>query len=163
MKDQEESSSRNHRRATLMSAAALHLQSIEDDEPKWGGSSEFREYTYRDRELTHQRLIAQYFSNPSRYQPNVFRRRYRMHPHVFDRMMHDVTNYDPYFVQTSDAIGRVGFSTEQKLTCAMRMLAYGTPIDSFDQSFGIVESTTIEILEHFTRVIWNIYHQEYLH
>ncbi|XP_024160433.1 uncharacterized protein LOC112167621 [Rosa chinensis] len=35
-----------------------------------------------------------------------------------------MVNYDPYVVQRRDASGRVGLSTEQKLTYAMRMLAW---------------------------------------
>nr|XP_011462191.1 PREDICTED: uncharacterized protein LOC101309236 [Fragaria vesca subsp. vesca] len=77
-------------------------------------------------------------------------------------MMHDVANYDPYFVQRRDATGRVGLSTEQKLTCAMRQLAYGVTADFFDDYMDIAESTAIEILEHFTRAIWNVYHEHYL-
>ena len=84
-----------------------------------------------------------------------------MHPHVFDRMMHGVANHDPYFVQTCDVAGRPGFSTEQKLTFAMKMLAYGTPADSFNETFGIAESTGIEIMEYLTRAIWNVFHYEY--
>lgn len=85
-----------------------------------------------------------------------------MRPHVLDKMMHDVANYDPYFVQTRDASDRVSFSTEQKLTCAMRMLAYGLPGDLCDEFLDIAESTACEILNHFTRAIWNVYHKHYL-
>nr|XP_011470572.1 PREDICTED: uncharacterized protein LOC105353264 [Fragaria vesca subsp. vesca] len=77
-------------------------------------------------------------------------------------MMRDVANYDPYFVQGRDAIGRVGLSTEQKLTCAMRQLAYGVTADFFDDYMDIAKSTAIEILEHFIRAIWNVYHEHYL-
>ena len=76
-----------------------------------------------------------------------------MQPWVFDRMMHDVANYDPYFVQGRDTTGRVGLSTEQKLTCVMRQLAYGVTTNFFDDYMDIAKSTAIEILEHFTRTI----------
>ncbi|XP_004289403.1 PREDICTED: uncharacterized protein LOC101313362 [Fragaria vesca subsp. vesca] len=77
-------------------------------------------------------------------------------------MMHDVTNHDCYFVQKPDASGRFGLSTEQKLTCAMRMLAYGLPADLCDEFLNIAESTALEILSHFTRAIWKVYHKQYL-
>ncbi|XP_004295688.1 PREDICTED: uncharacterized protein LOC101301664 [Fragaria vesca subsp. vesca] len=121
-----------------------------------------RSYTARNREIMDQRLKALYFTNPCRYKPNIFRRRYRMQPWVFNRMMCDVANYDPYLVQRRDAIGRVGLSTEQKLTCAMRQLAYGVTADFFDDYMDIAKSIAIEILEHFTRAIWNVYHEHYL-
>ncbi|XP_024156200.1 uncharacterized protein LOC112164203 [Rosa chinensis] len=85
-----------------------------------------------------------------------------MRPHVFDQIMHDVANHDPYFVQTDDAFAKVGLSTEQKLTCAMRMLAYGLPTDLCDEFLDVAESTVLEILSHFTRAIWNVYHDHYL-
>ncbi|XP_004296251.1 PREDICTED: uncharacterized protein LOC101315423 [Fragaria vesca subsp. vesca] len=162
MKDQEETVTRNQRRSMMMSAAALQIQDLEEEDSQWGGSSKGRSYTARSREIMDQRLKALYFTDPCRYEPNIFRRRYRMQPWVFDRMMHDVANYDPYFVQGRDATGRVGLSTEQKLTCTMRQLAYGVIADFFDDYMDIAESTAIEILEHFTRAIWNVYHEHYL-
>ncbi|XP_024172296.2 uncharacterized protein LOC112178372 [Rosa chinensis] len=96
------------------------------------------------------------------YELNIFHRRYRMQPWVFDRMMRDVANYDPYFVQTRDACGRLSLSTEQKLTCAMRMLAYGIIADFCDDYLDIAKTTAIEIFEHFTKAIWNVYHETYL-
>ena len=162
MKDQEEAVTRNQRRSMMMSAAALQIQDLEDEDSQWGGSLESRSYTARNREIMDQRLKALYFTDPCRYKPNIFRRRYRMQPWVFDRMMHDVANYDPYFVQGRDATGRVGLSTEQKLTCVMRQLAYGVTADFFDDYMDIAESTAIEILEHFTRAIWHVYHEHYL-
>ncbi|XP_024190314.1 uncharacterized protein LOC112194298 [Rosa chinensis] len=77
-------------------------------------------------------------------------------------MMCDVANYDPYFVQTRDACGRLSLSTEQKLTCAMRMLAYGITADFCDDYLDIAKTTAIEIFEHFTKAIWNVYHETYL-
>ncbi|XP_024160891.1 protein ALP1-like [Rosa chinensis] len=145
-----------------MSAAALQIQTLEDEDSQWGGSSEGRTYKARDRELMDLRLKAQYFTDPCRYEPNIFRRRYRMQPWVFDRMMRDMANYDPYFVQTRDACGRLSLSTEQKLTCAMRMLAYGITADFCDDYLDIAKTTAIEIFEHFTKAIWNVYHETYL-
>ncbi|XP_024178778.1 uncharacterized protein LOC112184771 [Rosa chinensis] len=108
------------------------------------------------------RLKALYFTSPCRFQGDVFHRRYRMRPHVFDQMMHNVANHDPYFVQTDDASGKVGLSTEQKLTCAMRILGYKLPTDLCDEFLDVAESTALEILLHFTRAIWNVYHKHYL-
>ncbi|CAL8074912.1 unnamed protein product [Prunus armeniaca] len=39
--------------------------------------------------------------------------------------MHDVCNYDTYFVQKYDVVGIFGLLSEQKLTAALWMLAYG--------------------------------------
>ena len=39
--------------------------------------------------------------------------------------MHDICNYDTYFIQKYDAVGVLGLLPEQKRTSALRMLAYG--------------------------------------
>ncbi|XP_004292560.1 PREDICTED: uncharacterized protein LOC101300695 [Fragaria vesca subsp. vesca] len=146
----------------MMFVAALQIQDLEDEDSQWGGSSKGRSYTARNREIMDQRLKTLYFTDPCKYEPNIFRRRYRMQPWVFDRIMSDVANYDPYFVQRRDATGRVGLSNEQKLTCAMRQLTYVVTADFFDDYIDIAKSTAIEILEHFTIAIWNVYHEHYL-
>ena len=162
MKEEEDAITTNRRRALMVAGASSHIQLLEEEESQWGGSSEGRKYIHRTREWMDQRLKSLYFTDPCRYEPNIFRQRYRMQPWVFDRMMRDVANHDPYFVQTNDAMGRPGFSTEQKLTCAMRMLAYGITADFCDDFLDIAKFTALEVLQHFTRAIWNVYHQEYL-
>ncbi|XP_050378290.1 uncharacterized protein LOC126795505 [Argentina anserina] len=127
-KEEEDSITRNRQRA--MQAAASEIQRIQEEESQWGGSREGRWF-----------------------EGDIFRRRYRMRPHLFDQMMNGVANYDPYFVQTRDASGRVGLSTEHKLTCAMKMLAYGLPGDLCDEFLDVAESSIMEILQHFTRAI----------
>ncbi|XP_040374565.1 uncharacterized protein LOC112198736 [Rosa chinensis] len=162
MQEEEDAITRNRQRALVMQAASFHILRIQEEESQWDGSQPGRQYIARDREAMNRRLKDLYFTSPCRFQGDIFRRRYRMRPHVFDQMMHDVANHDPYFVQTDDASGRVGLSTEQKLTCAMRMLAYGLPADLCDEFLDVAESTALEILSHFTRAIWNVYHVHYL-
>ncbi|XP_024159317.1 uncharacterized protein LOC112166673 [Rosa chinensis] len=72
-----------------------------------------------------------------------------------------MANYGPYFVQTRDGTRRVSISTEQKLTCAMRMLAYDITADFYDDYLDIAKSTAIEILDHFTKAIWNVDKRHY--
>ncbi|CAL8161502.1 unnamed protein product [Prunus armeniaca] len=59
--------------------------------------------------------------------PNVDRRREsRECNHICSKkIMHDICNYDTYFIQKHDAVGALGLIPEQKLTAALRMLAYG--------------------------------------
>lgn len=162
-KEEEEDVPRRQQQALLMSAAAHQVEMMEEDEAsQWGGSSEGRKYIQRDREGMDQRLKGLYFSEPCRFDGDYFRRRFRMRPHLFDKMMRSVANHDPYFVQNMDATGRLSLSTEQKLTCAMRMLAYGLPADLTDEFLDIAESTALEVLDHFTRAIWAVYRKEYL-
>ncbi|XP_062028458.1 uncharacterized protein LOC133744351 [Rosa rugosa] len=162
IQEEEDVITRNRQRALVMQATSSHILRIQEEESQWGGSQPGCQYIARDREAMDRRLKALYFTSPCRFQGDVFRRRYRMRPHVFDQMMNDVANHDPYFVQTDDASGRVGLSTEQKLTCAMRMLTYWLPADLCDEFLDVAESTALEILKHFTRAIWNVYHKHYL-
>ncbi|XP_050387254.1 uncharacterized protein LOC126803500 [Argentina anserina] len=161
-KEEEDSITRNRQRALVMQVATSEIQRIQEEESQWGVSREGRRYIPIEREDMDQRLKALYFTSPCRFQGDIFCRRYRMRPYLFDQMMHEVANHNPYFVQMRDTSGRVGFSVEQKLTCAMRMLAYGLIEDLCDEVLDIVESSAMEILQHFTKAIWNVYHKHYL-
>ncbi|KAL6134201.1 hypothetical protein ACLB2K_066434 [Fragaria x ananassa] len=162
MKEEEDFITRNRQRALVMQAASSHIQRIQEEESKWGDSQEGQRYTPRECEAMDQRLKTLYFTSPCRFKGDVFPRRYQMRPHVFNQMMHDVANHDSYFVQKPNASGRLGLSTEQKLACTMRMLAYGLPADLCDEFLNIAESIALEILSHFTRAIWKVYHKHYL-
>ena len=43
------------------------------------------------------------------------------------------SGYDAYFECKEDAVGKIGFSSYQKCTAAIRMLAYGVPGDLIDE------------------------------
>ncbi|KAI5337786.1 hypothetical protein L3X38_017057 [Prunus dulcis] len=45
--------------------------------------------------------------------------------------MRDICNYDTYFIQKHDAVGVLGLIPEQKLTAALRMLAYGASTEQW--------------------------------
>ena len=65
---------------------------------------------------------------------------------LFLRIVNEVEQYDPYFIQRTDAIGVLGLSSLQKITTAYRILAYGTPTGSVVEYFRIGESIVIESL-----------------
>ncbi|KAF8401013.1 hypothetical protein HHK36_014316 [Tetracentron sinense] len=80
----------------------------------------------------------------------------------FLRIQHVVEAYDPYFVQKIDAIGMFSLSSLQKITVAMRMLAYRVAADCVDEYVRIGESTVIESLQKFIQVVVAIFSDEYL-
>jgi hypothetical protein len=49
--------------------------------------------------------------------------------HVFIRTREGVVAYNNYFECKEDALGKVGFSSYQKCTATIQMLAYGVPGD----------------------------------
>ncbi|XP_074375331.1 uncharacterized protein LOC141717120 [Apium graveolens] len=85
-----------------------------------------------------------------------------MGSHVFLRIVDVVSNFDPYFQQRIDAVGRKGLSPLQKCTAAMRMLAYGVFADAVDDYVCIGESTAVECLKKFVSTVCTIFESEYL-
>ena len=57
----------------------------------------------RDRVEGHERLYRDYFATPCVYK-SFFRRRFQMSRPLFLRIVNEVEQYDPYFIQITDAI-----------------------------------------------------------
>ncbi|CAJ2673517.1 unnamed protein product [Trifolium pratense] len=74
----------------------------------------------RGREEGHNRLFNDYFSENPVYTDVQFRRRFRMHRHVFLRIVDALGNHDEYFQMRVDATGKMGLSPLQKCTSAIR-------------------------------------------
>jgi len=72
-----------------------------------------------------------------------------MSKRLFLRVLDAVCQADPYFVQKPDATGKMGLSPLQKVTAALRMLAYGVSGDLVDEYVRIAESTAVECLRRF--------------
>ena len=81
---------------------------------------------------------------------------------LFLRIVNEVEQYDPYFIQRTDAVGVLGLSSLQKITAAYRIFAYGTPADSVDEYIRIGESTTIESLRRFVKAVIAMFGDHYL-
>ncbi|KAM1241552.1 hypothetical protein ACFX2J_046739 [Malus domestica] len=60
-----------------------------------------------------------------------------------------------------DRTGRPSFSPHQKVTVALRMMAYGSPADSIDETYGMSESTCLDTLQEFCDTIVQLYKDEY--
>ncbi|XP_058761649.1 uncharacterized protein LOC131635064 [Vicia villosa] len=114
------------------------------------------------REEGHNRLFNDYFSEIPVYTDVQFRRRFRMHRHVFLRIVDALGNNDEYFQMRVDATGKMGLSPLQKCTYAIRMLAYESHADSVDEYVRIGESTSIECLQRFVQGVNVVFGAEYL-
>ncbi|CAK8531303.1 unnamed protein product [Lathyrus sativus] len=86
----------------------------------------------KNHEEGHDRLFKDYFSETLAYTNEQFRRRYRIHKHVFLRIVEALGQHDEYFLMMVDATGRTSLSPLQKCTHVICMLAYGTSTDSVD-------------------------------
>lgn len=121
-----------------------------------------RRYINRPREECHQRLVADYFCDNPLYNDKQFRRRFRMTCPLFLRVVSALSEWSPYFTQRSDCTNREGLSPLQKCTAAIRMLAYGSPVDQLDEYLKIGESTSTDCLNEFTQGVIDMFSEEYM-
>ncbi|XP_070665214.1 uncharacterized protein [Malus domestica] len=142
-------------------AVAMVCQ-LTGEQPQRGGSIASRSYKPRNRAITHANLINNYFDPNSVYTEEDFRRCFQMRRHVFERLLRDVQQVNPYFRQKRDRAGRPSFSPHQKVTVALRMMAYGSLADSMDETHGMSESTCLDTIEEFCDTIVQVYKDEYL-
>jgi hypothetical protein len=85
-----------------------------------------------------------------------------MQRHLFKRIKQAVKNHDNYFKKKFDACGKEGLSALQKCIAAIRILAYGVPTDAVDEYVCIGESTARQFLQHFCRVVIEVFGKYYL-
>ncbi|XP_020266047.1 uncharacterized protein LOC109841494 [Asparagus officinalis] len=114
---------------------------------------------HRNRLEGHNRLFQDYFADAPTYPLYYFRQRFRMMRSLFLRIHDAVVEHDKYFVQKRNGARQLGLSSLQKITAAMRMLAYGESVDDYVR---IGKSTSLESVKRFVRSIINIFGEEYL-
>ncbi|XP_010495600.1 PREDICTED: uncharacterized protein LOC104772716 [Camelina sativa] len=78
------------------------------------------------------------------------------------RIVDKLANEVPYFQQRRDATGRLGLSTLQKCTAAIRMMAYGSAADAFDEYLRLSPNVALACLDKFTDSVVNLFGDEYL-
>ena len=81
---------------------------------------------------------------------------------LFFRLQFALKAHDPYFIQKRNAARMLGLSSLQKITVALRMLAYGVAADSTYEYVRIGESTAVENLKKFVKTVVNIFSKKYL-
>ncbi|KAM1201563.1 hypothetical protein ACFX2J_017643 [Malus domestica] len=94
--DEEVQVRRNKQNMAAAMAAAMVCQPTEE-QPQWGGSVAGRSCKPRNRAMAHANLMNNYFNPNSMYTEDDFRRRFRMRRHVFERLLRDVQQVNPYF------------------------------------------------------------------
>ncbi|XP_020249037.1 uncharacterized protein LOC109826414 [Asparagus officinalis] len=136
----------------------------EEEQEKCSTSVQYKRriVLHRNRLEGHNRLFQDYFADAPTYPLYYFRQRFRMRRSLFLRIHDAVVEHDKYFVQKRNGAGQLGLSSLQKITAAMRMLAYGASTDSVDDYVRIGKSTSLESVKRFVRSIINIFEEEYL-
>ncbi|XP_026442984.1 uncharacterized protein LOC113342766 [Papaver somniferum] len=112
---------------------------------------------WRDLDAGAELLWRDYFCPNPRFPPNVFHRIFRMRRSLFNRIVIDVVGVNSYFVQNPDACGVMGLNPHQKVTTAIRMLAYGCATDAIDEYLRIGETTVLEATRRFCKTIVRLY------
>ncbi|XP_052172115.1 uncharacterized protein LOC127788034 [Diospyros lotus] len=110
----------------------------------------------------HERLYRDYYADSPTCPSQLFHRRFRMHRSLFLRIQAAIETHDQYFVQRFDVVEVLGLSSFQKMTTALRMLAYGSPADAVDEYVRIGESTSIESLKKFMKIVVEVFGEQYL-
>ena len=126
------------------------------------GSVMVRNHIHRNCLLGHFKLWDDYFAEVPTYPPHLFCRRYRMRRSLFMKIVQDCEANSNYFKQRRNAAGEMGFSAYQKISAAMRVIAYGIPADYTNEYLRIGEDTTTESVCRFARMIMKLYDPMYL-
>nr|XP_008382923.2 uncharacterized protein LOC103445687 [Malus domestica] len=87
--------------------------------------------------MVHKTLMNNYFNFNSVYTEEDFKCHFRMRHHVFEHLLYDVQHVNPYFRQKMDRASRPGLSPHQKVTIALRMLAYASPANAIDDTYFV--------------------------
>ena len=140
----------------------IHKLSQENNHVSHRGSIIGHAVILRDRENAHCNLYNDYFSDNHVYGKREFHRRFRMSRRLFLHIVDAIKQHDNYFNQQRDASGRLGLSTLQNVTAALRILAYGMPADATDEYIKIGKSTAIECMKRFCRAIVSVFSEWYL-
>ncbi|XP_073362335.1 uncharacterized protein [Aegilops tauschii subsp. strangulata] len=147
----------------LMILAALAGLFAENAKPRRGGSAPGRRKSkQRHRMEGYCLLYADYFADAPLHGEKVFRRRDPMSRKLFLKIVNAIREFDSYFICKKDCTGTVGFSSLQKCTVALRMLAYGALGDIHEDYGRMAESTAIECLYKFCMTLVEVFGPQYL-
>ena len=70
--------------------------------------------------------------------------------------------HNSYFVQNRNSANKLDLSSLQKITTALRMLAYGVSGDLMDEYVRIGETTALESLKKFVTAVIDVFSKKYL-
>jgi hypothetical protein len=73
-----------------------------------------------------------------------------------------VSAANDFFKQRRDSAGVLGFSSRQKCTVGLRMLAYGGPADFLDEGLCMSESTVLKTVKEFATTVVEVFGDEFL-
>jgi hypothetical protein len=81
---------------------------------------------------------------------------------LFLKIMHDMMCYDDYFSLKTDATTKLCFTSYQKCSAAIMMLAYGVVTDLVDENIRVSDSGCLEVMYMFCKVVLRVFVGVYL-
>ena len=81
---------------------------------------------------------------------------------LFETIVKDCEANCNYFKQRRNAAQVLGFSAYQKISAAMRVIAYGVPADYTDEYLRIGAQTTTDSVRMFAKMVIKLYGEKYL-
>ena len=115
----------------------------------------------RDFEEGVQRIMGDYFNDGRVYGDVEFQRRFRMPRSLFTRVIEKISMRH-FSVRKTDALGRLGVHPLQRITAALRMMAYGISSDAVDEYCWLLGSSAMISLKEFTKAVVEDFGPEYL-
>jgi hypothetical protein len=118
----------------------------------------------RNREKGHYRLYRDYFrpTKPT-FSAQKFQRRCRMSRKLSLMILNGVRVHDDYFTARPDVARKFGFTSYQKCSVAIRMLAYGVAGDIIDEYLQMSETTLcLESMYNSCKVVIAVFRTVYL-
>jgi hypothetical protein len=112
--------------------------------------------------LGHAGLMQDYFSEVPIYQPSLFRRRYQKNRQLFVKIVQACEANCRYFTSHRNIARTLGFSTFEKISEAMRVIAYGIPINYTNEYLRIGKDTTIQFVRMFAKPMIRIFGPMYI-
>jgi hypothetical protein len=129
----------------VVAASILHEHHVKQMPIHQGSTKGRQGNVSRNRVSGHVWLYKDYFhlTKPI-YEEHMFQRRYRISRYLFMVIIRGVRDYDPYFQCRPDTIGKLGFTSYQKCSAAIRMLLYVMLGVIFEAYLRMSESTCHE-------------------
>jgi hypothetical protein len=141
----------------MMLSCLMALYDRDKAKPRQGGSAPGRRKSKPRQRMEGYCILyayADYFVNDPLYGEVVFWRRFRMGRKLF---LDIVWRFDTYFICKKHCAGMIGFSSLQKCTADLKMLAYGAPGDAHDDYIRMAESTAMECMYRLCRAVVSRY------
>jgi hypothetical protein len=151
----------------VATAAADLDESLSDEEDGevWGGSQPRKAPNKKcDFEGAYNKLKQHYFSGPaSLYDETDFECRFRMPRIVFNRIHNALVGEEPFLQNYSCICMKpAGIHPLCRLVACLRKLCYGDADDVLDEYFQMSETVLNDSMKAFTRLIIDIFGNEYL-